>query len=132
MTNKEFKKWKNSTERLLDDCWKFRKLCDKPFDRGFIGELLVLKQLLDTYKADLCSKLDNKITYAGSANKEWDIELKLQRKTIQINAKATTTSDKNNNPRWVRQQAKTFCDIKIGGNAKQFVSLKTNHNPGLL
>ena len=131
MTNKEFKEWENSTEKLLTDCWKFRRLCGKPFDRGFIGELLVLKQLLDTHKADLCSKLDNKIIYAGSANKEWDIELKLQQKVIQINAKATTTSDETNNPRWVRQSAKTFCDIKIRKDTRQSVSLKTQHNPSL-
>jgi hypothetical protein len=43
MINKEFKEWKNSAERLLEDCWRFRKLCKKPFDRGFIGGTTGLK-----------------------------------------------------------------------------------------
>jgi hypothetical protein len=131
MKNKEFKGWENSTEKLLDDCWKFRKLCGKPFDRGFIGELLVLKQLLDTYKANLCSKLDNKIIYAGSANKRWDLELTLNGRTIQIDAKATTVYDKDNKPKWVRQHAKNFCDVKIKENSRQLVSLSAGYTHNL-
>lgn len=128
MQKKEFKKWTKLTKKILDDCREFRKLCDKPFDRGFIGELLVLKQLLDTYKTKLCANSDNKIIYAGSANKKWDFALKLNGEIIQINAKATTVLDKNHKPRWVRQQAKTFCDIKIERNLKQLVSLNADND----
>jgi len=123
----QFKKWEKLTNKILKECWEFRNLCGKPFDRGFIGELLVLSQLLREYKKDLCSNEDNYVIYNGSSNKKWDIELKLDNKIIQINAKATSQLDKGGKPRWVRQSAKTFCDVCINPkNLKQKVSsLKT-------
>lgn len=132
MKNQEFKKWENLAKKILDDCWKFRRLCDKPFDRGFIGELLVLKQLLNTYKTELCSTLENKIIYAGSANKKWDFELKLNRKTIQIDSKATTIWDQYDKPKWVRQKGANFCNVKFkkvdSRGFKQDVSLESNYD----
>jgi hypothetical protein len=95
------------------------------------GELLVLKQLLGTYKHALCSSSDNEIIYAGSANKGWDFELKLNGKTIHIDAKAATVLDGDDNPRWVRQHATRFCDIKIGKDSRQHVSLNADHNPSM-
>jgi len=131
MDKKTYKKWKNLTDKTLNNSREFRNLCGRPFDRGFIGELLVIKQLLKTYKAGLCSFPENNFIYAGSANKKWDIELKLNGKIIQINAKATTQSDKNG-PHWVRQKASTFCDIKINSKSlQQRVSLKTDYDPNL-
>src|SRR3989338_9954618 len=100
MTNKEFKEWKKSTERLLNDCWKFRKLCDKPFDRGFIGELLVLEQLLQIYKT-----VNTK--YLGSATRGRDFELTFKNGPIKyIEVKSTSEWDKNKKPKWVRQNAR--------------------------
>ena len=131
MDKKTYKNWKSLTDKMLDDSWKFRNLCGRPFDRGFIGELLVIKQLLETYETDICSLPENNLIYAGSSNKEWDIELMLNGKSIFFNAKATTEIH-NNKPRWVRQGAKTFCDVKINQkNFRQCVSLKTNFDPNL-
>jgi len=116
MEPKIFKRWGISTRRTLDTIWKFRKLCGRPFDRGFIGELLVLEQLLKTYKSKLCASTNNGFVYEGSSNKKWDISLTLDEKTVYINAKATSTKDKkgkNGKPRWVRQQARLFCDVEI-------------------
>jgi hypothetical protein len=70
MNKKTLQSWKKLVGEMLNTSWKFRKLCGRPFDRGFIGELLVLKQLLDTYESKLCAVLGNNIDYAGSANKE--------------------------------------------------------------
>lgn len=130
MDKKTYKNWSNLTDKMLNDSWEFRNLCGKPFDRGFIGELLVLKQLFKRYGAKLCSSPKNDIIYAGSANKEWDIKLILNSKSILLNAKATTVVDSKRRPRWVRQDAKCFCDIKIN-KKKQRVSLKIKSNPNL-
>jgi len=70
MNKKTYKNWKSLTDKMLDDSWKFRNLCGRPFDRGFIGELLVIKQLLETYETDICSLPENNLIYAGSSNKE--------------------------------------------------------------
>ena len=129
MDKKTYKNWEGLTDKMLNDSWKFRNLCGRPFDRGFIGELLVLKQLLKRYRDKLCSSLDNDIVYAGSANKEWDIKLALDAKTILLNAKATTVLDTKNKPRWVRQDAKSFCDIKIDKKGQWVLPKKSN--PGL-
>ncbi len=119
------------TDKMLNDCWRFRNLCNKPFDRGFIGELLVLKQLLATYGNDLSSLLENDIIYAGNSNKNWDIGLKFNGKVLFFHAKATTVAQ-DNKPVWVRQNARTFCDIKINGkNLKQSVSLKNDFDVNL-
>ncbi|KKW11683.1 MAG: hypothetical protein UY50_C0008G0009 [Parcubacteria group bacterium GW2011_GWA2_49_9] len=113
MKKEEVRKWVDSTRKTLDACRKFSKLCGKPFDRGFIGELLVLERLLKTYGAKLCSFAANGFQYVGSANKRWDISLTLGKKTVYLNAKATRVKDKTKNPRWVRQQAKTYCVIEV-------------------
>lgn len=131
MNKKTYKNWKSLTDKMLEDSWKFRNLCGRPFDRGFIGELLVIKQLLETYEADICSLLENNLIYAGSSNKGWDIELMLNGKFIFLNAKATTELH-DSKPRWVRQQAKVFCDIKINQkNLRQHISLKTDFDSNL-
>src|SRR3989344_8858326 len=104
MDKKTYKKWKNLTDKTLNNSREFRNLCGRPFDRGFIGELLVIKQLLRKYKSKLYSSPDNDFIYAGSANKEWDFKLVLKKKLILINAKATTVLS-NSGPRWVRQDA---------------------------
>ncbi|MBI4084960.1 MAG: hypothetical protein HY432_00415, partial [Candidatus Liptonbacteria bacterium] len=90
MDKKTYKNWEGLTDKMLKDGWRFRNLCGKPFDRGFMGELLVLKELLRKYGVRLCSSPGNNIIYAGSANKEWDIKLILNTKSILLNAKATT------------------------------------------
>lgn len=135
MDKKTYKNWKSLTDKILEDCWKFRKyLCDKPFDRGFIGELLVIKQLLKTYKTDICSLPENSITYAGSSNKGWDIELKLNARSIFFNAKSTT-QDESGRPKWVRQSASTFCVVEFAKikpkGFKQDISLRTDYDSNL-
>jgi len=124
MKNKDFKKWEKLIKKVLDDCWEFRSLCGKPFDRGFIGELLVLKRLLAKYETQLCSA-QSEFVYAGSSNKGWDIELRLNRKSMLFDAKATTTpaSKLDRRPKWVRQKAGNFCKIKIDKEGKQRISL---------
>jgi len=132
MKRQELKKWQDLTQKILNDAWQFKQLCKKPFDRGFIGELLVLNTILKTYGSDICNSPNSNFVYAGSANKKWDISLTLGNKTIFINAKSTTMHDKNMNPLWVRQNAKTFCDINIDTKTfKQFVSLKKESEPNL-
>lgn len=133
MKSKKFKNWESLTNKMLDNSWKFRNLCEKSFDRGFIGELLVLKQLLDTYKSELCSVIDSSIAYTGGSKGGWDIVLKLNNKTIKINAKATTEISKSENkPKWVRQHAKTFCNIEVNRkDLRQCVSLRTDYDPNL-
>ena len=91
----------NLVIRLLKNLWEFRKTTQTPFDRGFIGELLVLKQLLRAYKA-------SNIKYFGSANRGRDFELISKGRTIQIEVKSASEWDKNKNPKWVRQHAKNF------------------------
>ncbi|MDP3999258.1 MAG: hypothetical protein Q8P76_01525 [bacterium] len=134
MKNQNFKKWGRLIKKVLNDCWEFRSLCEKPFDRGFIGELLVLKRLLEKYKAQLGSTR-GEFFYAGSSNAEWDIKLRFNGKSILFDAKATTTpaSKSDSRPKWVRQKARNFCNIKIGKDGKQHVSLfsKNNFNPNL-
>ncbi|OGY63625.1 MAG: hypothetical protein A3I89_00220 [Candidatus Harrisonbacteria bacterium RIFCSPLOWO2_02_FULL_41_11] len=132
MKNQDFKKWKNLIKKVLDDCWEFRSLCGKPFDRGFIGELLVLKRLLEKYEVQLCSD-SGEFVYAGSSNKGWDIELKLGDKFIRFDAKATTTLAPNGEPRWVRQASNNrFCNVIINKrNFRQKISLKKDFNPKL-
>lgn len=134
MENKEFQRWKKLTNEILDTSRKFgQEVCQgKSFDRGFIGELLVVKQLLETYGAKLCSRVDNRLTYVGSVQKKWDIEMKLNGKSIYINAKSTRVKTKDNRPRWVRQSAKIFCDIKIDPrNHRQQVDSKKNYDSSL-
>ncbi|MBI4084907.1 MAG: hypothetical protein HY432_00085, partial [Candidatus Liptonbacteria bacterium] len=58
------------------------------------------------------------------------IKLILNTKSILLNAKATTVLDNKRRPRWVRQDAKCFCDIVIN-KKRQRVSLKTKSNPNL-
>ncbi len=131
MTKELYKEWKTLTDKMLDDSRKFRNLCGKPFDRGFIGELLVIKQLLNTYKSNLCSLPENDLIYAGSSNKGWDVELRLNGKSVFLNAKATTEMH-NNKPKWVRQGAKVFCDIEINKKSLvQCVSLKNDFIPNM-
>ncbi len=114
MKREELKEWTDSTRKTLDTCREFSKLCCKPFDRGFIGELLVLGRLLETYKSKLCASAENGFKYAGSAKKGWDISLTLGKKTIYVNAKATTEKGKDKvNPKWVRQHARNFCNIEV-------------------
>ena len=111
--------------RLLKNLWEFRRTVQTPFDRGFIGELLVLRQLLRTYKT-------GSIKYFGSANRGRDFELTLKGRTIQIEVKSTSEWDKNKNPKWVRQHARNFCDIKIDKrSAKQYVSPRKDHGSNL-
>lgn len=117
MKKEELKKWEDSTRKTLKACRGFSKLCGKPFDRGFIGELLVLERLLKTYGSRLCASAENGFKYVGSANKGWDISLTLGKKTIYVNAKATTVMDKGD-PKWVRQDASNFCDIKFHSKTK--------------
>ncbi|MEK7170300.1 MAG: hypothetical protein AAB767_03370 [Patescibacteria group bacterium] len=107
-------KWLTSTRKVLGASRAFGRLCGKPFDRGFVGELLVLERLLQTYKLKLCASDKNGFEYAGSANKGWDVSLTLGGKTIYVNAKSTTTETKKESgyPKWVRQHASDFCDIK--------------------
>lgn len=112
MKKEELKRWEGSTRKTLEACKEFSQLCGKPFDRGFIGELLVLERLLKTYGPRLCASIENGFKYVGSANKGWDISLTLGKRTIYVNAKAARVKDKNGDPRWVRQGAKSFCDIK--------------------
>ncbi len=112
MEKKTFKDWEESTREVLDATWKFRDLCKKPFDRGFIGELLVLERLLKTYKSKLCTH-DNGFIYVGSANKGWDISLTINNETKYINTKATSMADGEGCPKWVRQDAKLFCEVKF-------------------
>lgn len=132
MEKKKLKKWAESTHKTLEACRKLRKLCGKPFDRGFIGELLVLERLLKTYQSRLCASADNRFEYAGSANKEWDISLTLGKRMVYINAKATGVHDKENSPRWVRQNAKTFCDIEINPRTfRQRVGKEKKGDPNL-
>lgn len=114
MKKEELRKWADSTRKTLDACRKFGTLCGKPFDRGFIGELLVLGRLLETYKSKLCVSTENGFKYVGSAKKRWDISITLDKKTIYINAKATTEKDKDKfNPKWIRQHARDFCNIEV-------------------
>lgn len=134
MDKKTYKNWKSLTDKMLDDSWKFRNLCRRPFDRGFIGELLVIKQLLKTYETDICSFPENILNYAGSSNKGWDIEMMLNGKSIFFNAKATTQEERGR-PKWVRQSATTFCDVKFTKikpkGFKQDISLRTDYNSNL-
>ena len=110
--------------RLLKNLWEFRRTVQTPFDRGFIGELLVLRQLLRTYKT-------GGIKYFGSANRGRDFELTLKGRTIQIEVKSTGEWDKNKNPKWVRGSAKNFCYIKIDKQKRQYVSPCKDYNPNL-
>ena len=128
MEKKTYKKWKDLTNKLLVECRKFRQLCGKPFDRGFIGELLVVKQLLETHKDELCFG-NNDLIYLGSANKGWDMELWVSGKSIRFDAKATTTLSSKKEPKWIRQSASVFCDVKINRERRQTVSLKTDFDP---
>ena len=130
MKKEIFDQWRKLTNEMLDVSWKFGRLCKKPFDRGFIGELLVFKQILDTYKKELCLS-NNSITYVGSANKKWDMELVINEKATKINAKATRVTDKSGKPKWVRQSAKLFSDIKIDKEGMQRVSPKTSYESGM-
>jgi hypothetical protein len=133
MNNKTYKNWKILTNKILEDCYKFRNLCcEKPFDRGFIGELLVVKKLLDTYEKELCSSPENNLEYNGSSNKKWDIELILNGKSIFLNAKATTMRTRDKKPYWVRQKAENFCVVTINKRSgRQLVSLNTDFKPDL-
>lgn len=111
MKKEELKKWEDSTRKTLEACRGFSQLCGKPFDRGFIGELLVLERLLKTYEFRLCMSAENKFEYVGSANKGWDISLTLGKKTLYINAKATREKNQSG-PKWIRQHARDFCSVE--------------------
>lgn len=104
--------WRRLSDKLLADCRKFMLSCNEQFGRGFIGELLVFRQLLVSFEKKLLG--NNSIEYFGSSKKDYDIKLLVNNNSIEINAKGTTQSDKNGNPRWVRQHASAFADIKQG------------------
>ena len=116
---------KDLIKRLLKDLWEFRNIIEIPFDRGFIGELLIYEQLLRTHRVE-------DIKYFGSANKGYDFELRLNKRTIQIEVKSTSVKDENGKPKWVRQRAEKFCDIKFDEqSARQYVSLGRDYKPHL-
>jgi hypothetical protein len=126
MKNSSLKRWEQSLDKLLNAVRAFGQVCDRPFDRGFIGELLALRQLFKTY-----GRRSSSIEYYGSSAKEHDIKVRLGKKTIKLNIKSTRTWDNRNQPRWVRQSANTFCDITILKSGVQRVQLKKDYDPSL-
>ena len=128
MNKKTYKKWKNLTDKMLVDTHNFRNLCDTSFDRGFVGELLVIKQLLETYEKELCSSPENNLIYIRGVKKNWDIEMKLNGKSVLLNAKSTTVFEKHKpEPKWIRQNIKTYCNVTNDKKSRQHVSKKTTH-----
>jgi hypothetical protein len=103
------KEWERSANKILDVSWEFMKSCNVSFDRGFVGELLTLSQLIRTYE-DVLSIEGNRISYLGSSIKGHDIQLLLNDYDIKINCKGTTLHV-DGKPRWVRQHARKFCTI---------------------
>lgn len=130
MKKEELKEWTDSTRKTLKACRKFSKLCGKPFDRGFIGELLVLERMLKTYGSRICASAENGFKYVGSASKGWDVSLTLDNQTVFVNAKATTMKDRSG-PKWVRQHASNFCHIKFGPLNRQKLGKVKKGDPDL-
>lgn len=111
MDKKLLTAWEAEIDKILTASHKFMQSCNKNFGRGFIGELLVLNQLIKTFRNELY-KEGNEIKYSGSSKKDFDFELILGSKVFEINAKGTLVLDKKNNkPLWVRQHAGNFCRI---------------------
>ena len=101
-------KWLTSTRKVLGASRAFGRLCGKPFDRGFVGELLVLERLLQTYKLKLCASDKNGFEYAGSANKGWDVSLTWWQNDIcQCEIYNNRNEERGGYPKWVRQHAVT-------------------------
>jgi len=111
MDKKLLSRWEAEIDKILSASHVFMQSCNKNFGRGFIGELLVLNRLINTFRNELC-KDGNGIKYSGSSKKDFDFELILGSRIIEINAKGTLVlTKKNNKPIWVRQHAGTFCKI---------------------
>lgn len=111
MDKKLVAEWKYEISKILYASRKFMQSCNKNFGRGFIGELLVLNQLIKTFEKELCQE-GNEIKYSGSSRKKFDFELILGSKVIEINSKGTLVLDKKTKkPLWVRQHAGNFCRI---------------------
>jgi hypothetical protein len=106
MDSRITKEWGTLADTILDASREFMNSCNASFDRGFIGELLTLSQLIRTYKSALSNE-GNRISYLGSSKRGTDIQLSLNGYDIKINCRGTTIHV-DGKPRWVRQHARKF------------------------
>ena len=127
MDPRKLKEMKKVVDAVLKAGKRFYKTFEgRTYSTGVIGELLVTQGILETYGKDLCSKNDNDIQFKGSCIQNFDIIFNLKGSKFKINAKATTTYNKENAPEWVRQHAKTYMNIEFKKNGTQSCSEKTD------
>jgi len=127
METRAVREWQRLANEILDASWEFMNCCSVNFDRGFIGELLTLSQLIRTYDRVLSDE-GNGISYLGSSKKNIDIQLLLEGRDIRINCKGTTIHE-GQRPKWVRQHARKFCSISLSSDGVYEIRPKEDYDP---
>ena len=124
----------NDMERAIVQVLKagkrFYDIFGSTYSSGVIGELLVIKRILERYKKELASNKNCEIKFEGKCIQHYDIFFVLKGSKFEINAKATMESDKNKRPKWVRQHAKDYTNIK-NEDKKTLCSPRTDYNKTL-
>lgn len=117
--------WTRSTDQLLAAARAFIQTSgNNAFLRGIRGEILTLRQILQTHRETL-SLVGAQLDYGGSSRKGHDIMIRIGDREVRLDCKEKTEGD-----HWVRLHGRNFANVKVDElTRQQQVQMLTDFRP---
>jgi len=114
--------WTRSIDQFLAVARAFIQTSgNNAFLRGIRGEILTLRQILQTHRETL-SLVNAQLGYGGSSRKGHDIMIRIGDREVRLDCKEKTEGD-----HWVRLHGRTFADVTVDElTRQQHVEMRTD------
>lgn len=114
--------WTRSTEEFLAATRNFMRASNNTtFLRGIRGEILTLRQILQTHGIAL-SRRSARLDYLGSSRRDCDILVSVDNREIRIDCKEKSEGD-----HWVRLHGRDYADVQVDESTReQRVAMRTD------